>query len=144
MLFFSQLMCNYYTLRQDGSTAFIRSWSFQVQITLYLYPITIETYSLRQTQSIRVNRVLWTETIGRTWEYMRTTRQCASLVSLHHGLSLVRMLFFPSDSSDSSWLLLQLKQLTLGSSASVSWSFTATFVKPCMEFLADGGCFFKI
>ncbi|KAL8487068.1 hypothetical protein ACS0TY_023666 [Phlomoides rotata] len=24
-----QLMCNYYTLRQDGSTAFIRSWSFQ-------------------------------------------------------------------------------------------------------------------
>ncbi|CAA0842003.1 BTB/POZ domain-containing protein [Striga hermonthica] len=24
-----QLMCNYYTLRQDGSTAFIRKWSFQ-------------------------------------------------------------------------------------------------------------------
>ncbi|GER49721.1 BTB/POZ domain-containing protein [Striga asiatica] len=24
-----QLMCNYYTLRQDGSTAFIRNWSFQ-------------------------------------------------------------------------------------------------------------------
>ncbi|KAL6578268.1 hypothetical protein OROMI_010596 [Orobanche minor] len=27
-----QLMCNYYTLRQDGSRAFIRNWSFQASI----------------------------------------------------------------------------------------------------------------
>nr|GMD40338.1 BTB/POZ domain-containing protein At2g30600 [Ipomoea batatas] len=24
-----QLMCNYYTIRQDGSRAFMRSWNFQ-------------------------------------------------------------------------------------------------------------------
>lgn len=26
-----QLMCNYYTLRQDGSRAFVRCWNFQVK-----------------------------------------------------------------------------------------------------------------
>lgn len=30
IFFHEQLMCNYYTLRQDGSRAFMRRWNFQV------------------------------------------------------------------------------------------------------------------
>lgn len=33
-----QLMCNYYTLRQDGSRAYIRSWSLQVKMTYKSFP----------------------------------------------------------------------------------------------------------
>ena len=29
-----QLMCNYYTLRQDGSRAYIRFWNLQVNVYL--------------------------------------------------------------------------------------------------------------
>lgn len=34
---FLQLICNYYTLRHDGSRAYMRYWNFQVKITLQSY-----------------------------------------------------------------------------------------------------------
>ena len=32
-----QLMCNYYTLRQDGSRAYIRFWNLQVNVYLLAF-----------------------------------------------------------------------------------------------------------
>lgn len=38
-----QLICNYYTLRQDGSRAFIRSWNFQVKkLYLVIYSLGLD------------------------------------------------------------------------------------------------------
>jgi hypothetical protein len=34
-----QLMCNYYTLRQDGSRAYMRSWNLQVKTIFGIGPM---------------------------------------------------------------------------------------------------------
>lgn len=39
-----QLMCNYYTVRQDSSSSFMRDWSFQVKLLICLYPCSSDQH----------------------------------------------------------------------------------------------------
>lgn len=65
-----QLLCNYYTLRQDGSRAFIRYWNLQVT-HIFSLSSSILSSLFRQIQSMSLRVFVQGSFDGKTWTNLR-------------------------------------------------------------------------